>query len=361
MLGIPITQVAQVAPLPIHSGQIRFIPSRKCEASWWHRKTPTDRLMELILTFGGSATFVYGVYTLLHIIFGPLFIGRRRRSISASLFEVLPGRLGWAAGDPDGKGILGRALSRWVHSGGTCLRDGSSSLHRDNGQDRNPAVHHGSCGYWIFRPNSRAGLGCAHQNRYRVTGKDFTGTLLLPKRLFWWTANILGLPRIPGPLELLELHHRPELPVLGSRQVLSRKNSQQVGDVRSFAQSPSRLCRGRLRQNGGLWAGVLLRRSRARPSRLQANQVSFPLCSTGHYIAFGHRKCQVPAIPSAWLIVTIIINLHIIVQRAINRIINECIYKLYLKDWTDYICALVKTKTFVSKSVCLDWMKSNSH
>lgn len=68
--------------------------------------------MELILTFGGSATFVYGVYTLLHIIFGPLFIGRRRRSISASLFEVLPGRLGWAAGDPDGKGILGRALSR---------------------------------------------------------------------------------------------------------------------------------------------------------------------------------------------------------------------------------------------------------
>ncbi|XP_063593458.1 uncharacterized protein LOC134770479 isoform X2 [Penaeus indicus] len=70
-----------------------------------------DRLMELILTFGGSATFVYGVYTLLHIIFGPLFIGRRRRSISASLFEVLPGRLGWAAGDPDGKGILGRALS----------------------------------------------------------------------------------------------------------------------------------------------------------------------------------------------------------------------------------------------------------
>lgn len=223
--------------------------------------------MEQILTFGGSATFVYGVYLLLHIIFGPLFIGRRRRSISASLFEVLPGKLGRAAGDPDGKGILARALSRWVHSGGTCLRDGSSSLHRDHGQDRNPAVHHWSCGYWIFRPGSRAGLGCAHQNRYRVTGKDFIGTLRLPKRLFWWTANILGLPRLPGPLELLDLHHRRELPVLGSRQVLARKNSQQVGDVRSFAQSPGRR-RGRLRQNGNC-AGFLLRRLRGVPFALR--------------------------------------------------------------------------------------------
>lgn len=260
--------------------------------------------MELILTFGGSATFVYGVYTLLHIIFGPLFIGRRRRSISARLFEVLPGRLGREAGDPDGKGILGRALSRWVQSRGTCLRDGSSSLHRDNGQDRNPAVHHGSSGYWLFRPDSRTGLGCAHQNRYRVTGKDFTGTLLLPKRLFRWTTVIPGLPRLLGLLELLELQHRRELPVLGSRQVLSWKNSQQVGDMRSFALSPGKLQgnRGgtrffdRASWHGGHVCFLFAFR--------EIRSVVF--LSTFHSVAFIHRGCQVFGVCFSSQIMTII-------------------------------------------------------